>query len=189
MFTVQYNHSTFQHTTDFSVFLNTQLYNKIIVFLNVNCTIKSEYFWTLQSKYWELKVLGTHQIWSLCFVICAIQSKYFWMFTVQCNHSIFEQYNDTPSVPKWLWDYHCAIFFKMVEVSVVILWIIDHFIFYRASTIPQSFWNGGSKIKTRIKQYYDFNPIPFGLFCILILSGGKFDRPWNLCTKLTKSVF
>ena len=34
------------------------------------------------------------------------------------------------------------------------------------------------------------NPIPFGLFCVLILSGGgKFARTWNLCIKLTKSVF
>ena len=32
----------------------------------------------------------------------------------------------------------------MVEVPVVIVWIIDHFIFNRASTIHPSFWNGGS---------------------------------------------
>ena len=32
----------------------------------------------------------------------------------------------------------------MVEVSAVIVWIIDHFIFNRASTIPESLWNGGS---------------------------------------------
>ena len=65
MFTVQYNHSTFQHTTDFSVFLNTQLYNKIIVFLNVNCTIKSEYFWITVYNIilnTTIKVLGTQSI-------------------------------------------------------------------------------------------------------------------------------
>ena len=73
-----------------------------------------------------------------------IWCNYFFLtFTLEWLETKFFK-NYTPSVPKWLVDSQCAIFCRMVEVPIVILAINDHFIFSRASTIHQSFWNGGS---------------------------------------------
>ena len=79
MWTVQYNHSIFDHTT----------VQKHKVFLNVYCIIQSEYVWMCTKQYnqsnFECELYSIIRVFLTHY--CTIQSEYFWMCTVikYCN--------------------------------------------------------------------------------------------------------